>query len=193
MESDHQPLEMIMKKPLNSAPQRLQRMLLQLQKYSLNVWYEKGRHLYLADTLSHAYLPEAHCCTVAVECADIDHTSALALPPERVQQFKHASADDPVLLELCQAIQQGWSSCKADVPNSLRPYYDFRDELTTEGHVVFKGSLVVVPAALRREMMATCHETHIGLVGGIRRARESFFWPRMTTELKSISPSVTHA
>ena len=114
-----------------------------------------------------AYLQEAHCCTVAVECADIDHTSALALPPERVQQFQHASADDPVLLELCQTIQQGWPDSKAEVPNALCPYYDFRDELTTDGHLVFKGSLVVVPAALRREMMATCHETHIGLEGSL--------------------------
>ena len=121
---------------------------------------------------------------MAVECADIDHTSALALPPERVQQFQHASADDHVLLELCQIIQQGWPDSKAEVPNALRPYYDFRDELTTEGHLVFKGSLVVVPATLRREMMATCHEMHIGLEGCIRRARECLFWPRMTTELK---------
>jgi predicted Fe-S protein YdhL (DUF1289 family) len=49
---------------------------------------------------------------------------------------------------------------------------------------VFKGSLAVVPATLRRVMMATYHETHIGLEGCIRRAREYFFWPRMTTELK---------
>ena len=35
LESHHQPLEAIMKKPLNDAPKRLQRMLLQLQKYSL--------------------------------------------------------------------------------------------------------------------------------------------------------------
>ena len=49
---------------------------------------------------------------------------------------------------------------------------------------MFKGSLVVVPATLRREMMATCHEMHIGLEGCIRRARECLFWPRMTTELK---------
>jgi hypothetical protein len=32
VESDHQPLETIPKKPLNDAPKRLQRMLLQLQK-----------------------------------------------------------------------------------------------------------------------------------------------------------------
>ena len=184
VESDHQPLEMIVKKPLSSAPKRLQRMLLQLQKYNLVVRYKRGSHMYLADTLSRAYLTETQCCTAAVECADIDHTSTLALPPERVQQFEHASADDPVLTELHQTIQQGWPASKAEVPNALRPYYDFRDELTTEGRLVFKGPLIVVPAALRKEMMAACHETHIGLEGCVRRARESLFWPRMVTELK---------
>ena len=42
VETDHQPLELIMQKPLNSAPKRLQRMLLRLQTYSLIVKYKKG-------------------------------------------------------------------------------------------------------------------------------------------------------
>ena len=97
-----------------------------------------------------------------------------------MQQFEYASADDPVITELHQTIQQGWPASKAKVPNALRPYY----ELTTEGHLVFKGPLIVVPATLRKEMMAACHETHIGLEGCVRPARESLFWPRMVTELK---------
>ena len=52
VESDHQPLEMIMQKPLSRAPKRLQRMLLQLQKYSLKVRYKKGSLMHLADTLA---------------------------------------------------------------------------------------------------------------------------------------------
>ena len=32
--------------------------------------------------------------------------------------------------------------------------------------------------------MTTCHATHIGVEGCVRRARESMFWPRMSTELK---------
>lgn len=42
VETDHKPLEAIFTKPLNSAPKRLQRMLLRLQKYSLQVVYKKG-------------------------------------------------------------------------------------------------------------------------------------------------------
>ena len=40
VETDHQPLEMIVHKPLNCAPKRLQGMLLQLQKYILMVHYK---------------------------------------------------------------------------------------------------------------------------------------------------------
>ena len=184
VETDHQPLEMITRKPLNSAPKRLQRMLLQLQKYSLIVHYKKGKQMYLADTLSRAYLPETHCIALALEVASLDHSSSLALPPERLHQFRHASADDPLLIELRRTIENGWPASKSDLTESLHPYYDFRDELTYQDQLVFKGSTVVVPAALRKEMMAICHATHIGTEGCIRRGRESMFWPRMATELK---------
>ncbi len=39
-------------KPLHQAPARLQRFLLQLQKYDLQVIYKPGKYLYIADTLS---------------------------------------------------------------------------------------------------------------------------------------------
>ncbi|KAJ8026383.1 hypothetical protein HOLleu_34209 [Holothuria leucospilota] len=57
VESDHRPLESIMKKPLYGALLRLQRMLMQLRHYDVDVRYKKGLELYMADALSRAYLP----------------------------------------------------------------------------------------------------------------------------------------
>ncbi len=37
VETDHKQLEMILRKPLFAAPKRLQRMMMQLQKYNLKV------------------------------------------------------------------------------------------------------------------------------------------------------------
>ncbi|KAI2646673.1 Retrovirus-related Pol polyprotein from transposon 17.6 [Labeo rohita] len=54
VQSDHKPLEAIFKKPLSKAPARLQRMLLQLQKYDLIVQYTPGKDMLIADTLSRA-------------------------------------------------------------------------------------------------------------------------------------------
>lgn len=42
VQSDHKPLENIHRKPLLSAPKRLQRMLLRPQKYDINVIYVPG-------------------------------------------------------------------------------------------------------------------------------------------------------
>ena len=58
VQSDHKPLEIIMNKPLHTAPKRLQRMLLRLHKYSTKLEYHpvKEMHLHVADTLSRAYL-----------------------------------------------------------------------------------------------------------------------------------------
>ena len=55
--TDHKPLESIFMKPLHRAPKRLQGMLIRLQKYDLVVQYERGSRMFLADTLSRAYLP----------------------------------------------------------------------------------------------------------------------------------------
>ena len=54
--SDHKPLETIHTKPLVSASKRLQRILLRLQRYDLEIKYTPGKDMHLADTLSRAYL-----------------------------------------------------------------------------------------------------------------------------------------
>ena len=51
-ESDHKPLEMIAMKNLANAPQRLQRMLLELQRYDVTIKYRPGKEMQLADALS---------------------------------------------------------------------------------------------------------------------------------------------
>ena len=56
VETDHQPLITILKKPLNKCPARLQRMLLQVQKYDIEVCYRPGKQLVIADALSRAYI-----------------------------------------------------------------------------------------------------------------------------------------
>ena len=53
-ESDHKPLEISMRKTLDAAPKRLQRILLALQKYDLR--YKRGETMFLADMLSRAYI-----------------------------------------------------------------------------------------------------------------------------------------
>ena len=66
IETDHKPLIPIFKKPLLSAPKRLQRMLLRLQKYNLHVTFLPGEaHLYCRyaqSSLFTTYTIQPHRC-----------------------------------------------------------------------------------------------------------------------------------
>ena len=56
VQTDHRPLESILRKPIVKASLLLQRVMLKLQRYTLNVRYMPGRLMYVADTLSRAFV-----------------------------------------------------------------------------------------------------------------------------------------
>ena len=58
VETDHKPLRSILKTSLLNVPSRLQRMLLRLQRYNLEVKYKPGSQIYVADHLSRACLKQ---------------------------------------------------------------------------------------------------------------------------------------
>ena len=184
IESDHKPLEMIVLKPLSSAPKRLQRMLLRLQKYTLDDKYQEGEHMYLADTLGRAYIPEVNVCDFVHELEALDHRESLPVSQERWQQLNHASENDNVCQQLRATIPNGWPENKSEVPEWVLLYYDSRDELTIEGNLIFKGQLLVVPAAVRTELVSVAHASHIDIEGCLRIMRECLYWPRMRTQVK---------
>ena len=184
VQTDHKPLESIFKKPLNSTPKRLQRMMLRLQKYQLTVKYHRGETLKLADTLSRAFLPEVNTTDFTEELASIDHRATLPVSEACWMQVNKESADDAVMSELRTVILNGWPETRAEVPESLKPYFDVRDELTVQGNIVFKGQRLVVPRSMRNELMEVVHSSHIGIEGCLRRARDSIYWPRMNEQLK---------
>ena len=87
-ESDDKPLEAIFKKPLHRALKRLQRMLMRVQLYNVSLGYKKGSTMYLADTLSRAYLPYDGSQDVASEIESINMTQHIRLKPSTLQKLK---------------------------------------------------------------------------------------------------------
>lgn len=173
VETDHKPLEAILRNTLNSAPQRLQRMLLCLQRYNLEIRYKRGKEMFLADTLSRAFPPYREVSKVVQELEEIDHMALLPVSGAQWCQIESASADNPVLQELRLTVWRGWPLTRGDVFQCLYPYFDIRDELTVQGTLIFKGQQLVVPVSLPKELLAATHATHIGVEACIRQARDS--------------------
>ena len=53
----------------------------------------------------------------------------------------------------------------------MQQYFSIRDELIVDEGIIFKGSRIVIPTSLRKEIMDRIHYAHLGIVGCLRRAR----------------------
>jgi transposase InsO family protein len=191
--SDHKPLESLYKKPLFHAPKRLQRMFLRLQRYDIELSYKQGKHMYIADTLSRAYLKTNKDevktqdeillvrSDIDVEVEQINMADYLVISEERQKLIAKATKQDKTLEQLIKVIEQGWDT--SYIPNDLNPYYNVRDELSVQNGIIFKGDRCIIPSMMRNEIMSQIH-THIGIEGCLKRARECVYWPRMNSELR---------
>ena len=58
VETDHKPLEAILKTPLHQASLGLQKMVTVIQKYRISVRYHPGQELVIADAISWAFITD---------------------------------------------------------------------------------------------------------------------------------------
>lgn len=88
---------------------------------------------------------------------EVTHILTLALTPDDILHLQYAADQEQAMQELHQVIQHGWPSSNAELPDAAHPYFDFCDQLIIQDQFIFKGPVVVTPAALRAEMMAKCN------------------------------------
>ena len=191
--TDHKPLETILKKPLNKAPARLQKMIMTLQRYSFKLEYRKGTSLLIADTLSRAALTSSVRTKVTgfnVFRADfevVERDPKLTLHSE--SEIILETASDPTLSGLYRIISEGWPECRDNIPLALRPYWGYRDELSINNGAIYKGLAVLVPPSMVKHMLEKIHANHLGGESNYRMARDVLFWPGMRKAIKDMCES----
>ena len=144
VESDHRPLEVILKKPIVMAPKRLQRMLLRLQRYTFQLKYTPGIQVLIADALSRAPTrreEESDQADLEAVCAvaDADLTDPMLL------SLQAATEADETMKKVKIFIQDGWPAERKELPPDVMPYYHIRDELVYEKGIILKGSDSLFP------------------------------------------------
>ena len=146
--TDHKPLISISTKPLSLAPKRLQRLLLRMQHYDVEICYKPGSQMYLADTLSRVYLKNEARSPVEQEVETIHMMDFLPISEPQLCEIQEATQCDPTLQALKKVILDGWPDLKDNLPSKLHPYFSFRDELVAQDDIIFKGLRCIIPATL---------------------------------------------
>lgn len=180
IETDHKPIESIMKKPLHCSPHRLQRIILEVMQYSPIVTYRKGKEIVLADTLSRDCVNKKE-----TEDDELEVCEVLQMTDESKQQFVKETQSDPDLQVVIKHVLNGWPDKINKLDEKAKPYWTFREELGYSNGILVKGEKVVVPQKLKRMVMEKLHQGHFGVQRTLSRGRELVFWLGMTQDVSA--------
>ena len=114
VQTDHKPLETILRKPMTAAPLRLQAMILKVSGYDLKVEYLLGKKQILADTRSRASLNEEQ---LEEDEIQVNMPERISISEPKYAELQQNTGNE--LHELYAIIQAGWPATKQQVPHSI--------------------------------------------------------------------------
>ena len=165
-------------KNLANAPPRLQRMLLELQRYDVTIKYRPGKEMQLADALS-------HCPARASQEIKLDmRVDYIAFMKPWIEKLKDSTQRDPILATVYQLTQQGWPHQRRHVPCLARRYWDFRDELSTDDGMLLKGPRLIIPGELQEEYLSCLHEGHLSASKVQENAKQHMYWTGIDVDIE---------
>ena len=96
----------------------------------------------------------------------------------KIQEIESASAEDEELQVVCKCLVSGnWEE-------GPRSFVMVRNELTFIGHVILRGTRIVIPKVLRSRVVELAHKGHQGIVKMKERIRSKVWWPRVDKDAK---------
>ena len=108
-----------------------------------------------------------------------------------MNQFHTETAQDEELALLKHIVQTGWPQDIHDLPKDIQPYWTFNEEMTIEDGLLLKGTHIIVPQTLHKEMIQFLHTGHLRLEKYLNRAKQSMYWPSLNEELKDLVTNCT--
>ena len=191
VQTDHKPLVSVWKKSIVCNSPRLQRLLLRLSHCDVNIEYLKGKDNVIADALSRVgpqLTPkegedEEDFIPVHVLTGEIPADSV------RIRDFRSATAEDTTSGLLMRVVSNGWPEVRKDCHPFLLDYWTYREEISAENGLLFKGHRLIVPEKLRDRVLQTIHKGHFGFEKMLLRAQEAVFWPGITSDLLQTAQS----
>ncbi|UYV63270.1 K02A2.6-like, partial [Cordylochernes scorpioides] len=180
VQTDHQPLLPLVKKPLSDISPRLQRLVMKLIAFDFKLQYKPGKYLIVADTLSRDTHPMDELPTPFLEDKRMVKMVRVNVSDEKLVAMQKDTREDPALVKVIDYVIEGWPICKKDVDEDAKVFFDFRHRLYLWNDLLCIGSAIVIPKTQRNNMLNLLHQSHQGISAIQGLARESLFWPRMS-------------
>ena len=163
------------------ASPRIQRWAIILSAYHYNLEYIPGRSICQADAMSRLPLPSK-----ADEVPPTPQETVLLMQHFDASQLSYKdiqreTQQDPTLANVFEYTIAGWPR---EVNNTLQPYYNVKEELSTHEGCLLRGARVIIPPKHREIMLEMVHDAHPGIVRMKLHARNYCWWPGIDKDLE---------
>ena len=178
---------------------RVRRLVEKLRPYKYRAEHISGNKNTVADAFSRAPVdkPSEDDCLGegvspqirrivrrAASCVGVEDEVNEKLLDPNLEWIRNAATSDPIYQELVETVKIGFPDDRAKMTEAIRPYYQMRNELSElQGLVVLQSRRIVVPTALRKEVLKRLHASHQGVDRTQRRARETVYWPGINSDI----------
>ena len=193
VQSDNQPLQSIWKKSIVSASLRLQRLLLRLAHYNLNIEFLRGKENVVADALSRVcplQSSDSKTKDSNIDVIPVHHiTQTAPVSKTRLQELRLATQSDPILCSLAKTVHEGWPQSRKDCPKEMLDLGSFRQEISEDG-LLYKNQRLIMPHSERLETLKVLHLGHYAVDKMQLRALETVYWSRINKDILKYTSKV---
>ena len=117
----------------------------------------------------------------ALDCDTGEHI----IEDQRLKNLREECAKDGHYRNLIQVTTTGFPVKPDLLPPGVRPYWSIRDELTVDDGIVLWGARMIIPKAMRKEILQQLHASHQGQERTLRRARQIVYWPNISNDIRN--------
>lgn len=186
VQSDHKPLEQLIRKELDDVTVRLQRMFLMLLRYpGLEIKYTPGSKVVIADCLSRAPLKETGSENEELKYVIHLLKRKVCLSENNYKIYVEATKNDSELVEIIDYVKTEWPEYKK-LSHIGKRFHKLKDQLRFEEELLFLNDKLIIPHSLRVSLLKILHEPHLGIEKTLARARNMFYWTGITDDVKTM-------
>ena len=186
VQSDHQSLQSIWKKSVVSASPRLQRLLLRLAHYDLNIEFLREKENVVADALSRVCPLQSNNSKTKDSNIDVIPvhyiTQTAPVSKTRLQELRLATQFDPTLCSPPRLYMKA-GQAKKYCPEQPLDLWSFRQEISEEDGLLYKNQRLIMPHSERLETLKVLHLGHYAAGKMQLRALETVYWPRINKDI----------
>ena len=176
---------------------RLQRLKTRIMGYNFTAEWTKGSGHHAPDALSrHPTMDPCEEDTMAetdsqlcpeITISEIRAVSCLGFTlPTRLQDLRDKAEQDVEYQDLYSTILNGFPAHRRQLPETCKQFWAVKGHLSIEDGLIVHGCQLLVPRAMRRQVLADLHEAHQGIVRTKQRARLTVYWPGINNDIENI-------